>query len=92
MRGHDLKGINSQEKKNEKGDKGKGNSLGLVIMGVVGRTETSTEGTTETGAMGVAGGTTEGTPTSAATPSPSKVSTNRETDIQIKGRLQQEAT
>ena len=89
MRGHDLKGINSQEKKNEKGDKGKGNSLGLVIMGVVGRTETSTEGTTETGAMGVVGGTVEGTPTSAATPSPSKVSINREIDIQIKGRSQQ---
>ena len=36
--------------------------------------------------MGVAEGVAEGTPTSAATPSPSKVSANREIDIQMKGR------
>ena len=75
------------EKKNEGGDKGKGNSPGPVMMGAVGRTKTCTEGTTETCAMGVAKGIAEGMPTFAATPSPSKVSTNRETDIQIKGRL-----
>ena len=38
--------------------------------------------------MGVAGGTAKDTPTFAATPSPLKVSANRETDIQIKGRSQ----
>ena len=60
-------------------------------MRAVGRTEIGTEGTVETCAMGVAGGMAEGSPTSAVTPSPSKVSVNRETDIQIKGRSQQGA-
>ena len=61
-------------------------------MGAVGRTETCTEGTVETGAIGVAGGTTEGTPMSVAAPSPSKVSINKETYIQIKEGSQQGAT
>ena len=73
----------------EEEDKGKGNSTGPVIMGVVGRTETSTEGIVETCAIRVVGRTAKGTPTSVATLSPSKVSANRETDIQINGRLQQ---
>ena len=42
--------------------------------------------------MGVARGAVEGTPTSAATPSPSKVSANKETGVRIKGRPQQGAT
>ena len=42
--------------------------------------------------MGVVGGAVEGTPMSAATPSPSKVFANKETGIQIKGRPQQGAT
>ena len=74
------------QRRNEERDKGKGNSPGPVIMGAVGRT--ATEGTTETGAIGVAGGAVEGTPTSTAIPCPSKVFANRETNIQIKGRLQ----
>ena len=41
--------------------------------------------------MGVAGGAVEGTPTFSTTLSPSKVFANKETDIQIKGRLQQGA-
>ena len=63
----DLKG------RNEEGDKGKGNSPRPAIMGVVGRIETGT--------MGVVGGAVEGTPTFTATPSPSKVSANKETCI-----------
>ena len=61
------------QRRNEKGDKGKGNSPRPAIMGVVGRIETGT--------MGVVEGAVEGTPTFAATPSPSKVSANKETCI-----------
>ena len=42
--------------------------------------------------MGVVGGVVEGTPTSVVTPSPLKVSTNKETGIRIKGRPEQGAT
>ena len=91
MRSRDLKRTNSQGR-NEEGDKGKGNSSRSVIMGAVRRTEIGTEGTAKTGAMGVARGSAEGMPTSAATLSPSKVSANRETDIQIKGRSPQGVT
>ena len=42
--------------------------------------------------MRVVGGLVEDTPTSTVTPSPSKVSANKEIGIRIKGRPQQEAT
>ena len=42
--------------------------------------------------MGVAERAVEGTPTSAVTPSPSKVSANKKTGIRIKGRPHQGAT
>ena len=63
MRSYGLKRTDLQGR-NEEGDKGKGNSLGPAIMGVVGRIETGT--------MGVVEGAVEGTPTFAATPSPFK--------------------
>ena len=72
MRSYGLKRTDLQGR-NEERDKGKGNSPGPAIMGVVGRIETGT--------MGVVGGAVEGTPTFTATPSPSKVSANKETCI-----------
>ena len=58
-------------------------------MGAVGTTESGTESTAETGAMGVAGATAKGIPTSAVTPSPSKVSAKHGNRHTNKGRLQQ---
>ena len=53
MKSHDLERTNSQRKKKEK-VKGKGNLPGSVGMGAVGTVETSTMGTTKTGAEGTA--------------------------------------
>ena len=58
---------------------------GTIETDAVGTAETCAKGTAGMGAMGVAGGAAVGIPTSAAIPSPSKVSTNREICIQIKG-------
>ena len=85
-----------KEKMKEK-IKGKGNLLGPAGMGAVGTAKTITMGTTETGAVGTieigaedaAGMAEAGIPTPAATPDPSKVSTNREIGIQMKGSNEQ---
>ena len=77
----------------EERNKGRESSPGLVIMGVVGRTETCTEGTAETdavnmaetgaedtvgmGAVGAAGVATADTPMSATRPSPLKGFANK---------------
>ena len=60
----------------------------MAETSTVGMAETGVEGTVGLGAIGMAGA---GIPTSAVIPSPSKVSTNREIGIQIKGGPQQGA-
>ena len=74
--------------------KGKGDLPGPAGMGAVGTAETSIVGMVEIGAEGAAGTGISGMvgagiPTSAATLGPSKVSSNEEIGIQMKGSNEQ---
>ena len=64
-------------------------TMGTAKIGAVGMVETGAEGAAGMGAMGMTG---IGIAMFATIPSPSKVSTDMETSIQIKRRLQQGAT
>ena len=88
MRSHDLERTNSKKMKEK--IKGKGNLPGPARMRVMGAAKTSTMGMAETGAestvgMGAMGMAGAGIPTSVAIPNPSKVSSNGEIGIQMKG-------